>query len=101
MAATVVDKFKVWLFPTLISVISMFIWQEIKEVKADVKELLAQSNIDKTRIDNLERAVFHTTTSQNTPDPTKKNDTFYRDLYVLSYDSKKQAYVKQTNGSTR
>lgn len=53
-----VDKVKVWIFPTLVSIIGFFIWQEIKEIKSDVKALLAQSNIDKTRIDNLERFLF-------------------------------------------
>lgn len=53
-----IDKIKVWIFPTLVTIIGMFIWQEIKEIKSDVKALLAQSNIDKTRIDNLERYLF-------------------------------------------
>lgn len=53
-----VDKIKVWIFPTLVTIIGMFIWQEIKEIKSDVKALLAQSNIDKTRIDNLERITY-------------------------------------------
>lgn len=59
MAATnPVDKIKLWVFPTLVSIIGIFIWQEIKEIKSDVKALLAQSNIDKTRIDNLERELY-------------------------------------------
>jgi hypothetical protein len=66
-----IDKIKVWLFPTMVSVIGFFIWQEIKEVKSDVKALLAQSNIDKTRIDNLERMFFpvQPPTSKNPTDP--------------------------------
>jgi hypothetical protein len=39
------------------------IWHDVNEVKADVKALMAQSNIDKTRIDNLERSVFKANTS--------------------------------------
>lgn len=35
----------------------MMIWRDISELRSDVKSLLAQSNIDKTRIDNLERDV--------------------------------------------
>jgi len=56
-----VDKVKLWIFPSLVSVIGLFIYQEIKEVKADVKQLLTQSSVNKTRIDNLEREVFKTT----------------------------------------
>lgn len=33
----------------------------MNEIKSDVKALMAQSNIDKTRIDNLERQVYKTT----------------------------------------
>lgn len=59
------DKVKIWAFPVLISVVGWFIintLQDIKRdlelVKQDVKTLLAQSNIDKTRIDNLERELY-------------------------------------------
>lgn len=58
MATSTVDKVKLWVFPTLVSLIGLVIWQEIKEIKSDVKALLAQSNIDKTRIDNLERELY-------------------------------------------
>lgn len=64
------DKIKIWAFPVLISVIGWFIVNTLYEikrdlelVKQDVKTLLAQSNIDKTRIDNLERQVYGKLTS--------------------------------------
>lgn len=47
-----------WLFPSLVSILGYIIYQDVAEIKADVKALMAQSNIDKTRIDALERAVF-------------------------------------------
>jgi hypothetical protein len=53
-----IETFKVWIFPTLVSVLAMMIWNDVNEIKADVKALMAQSNIDKTRIDNLERIVY-------------------------------------------
>jgi len=59
------DKVKIWAFPVLLSVVGWFIVNTLKEikrdlelVKQDVKTLLAQSNIDKTRIDNLERQLY-------------------------------------------
>jgi hypothetical protein len=55
--------FKVWIFPSLVSLLGLMIWHDVNEVKADVKALMAQSNIDKTRIDNLERNVFKANTS--------------------------------------
>ena len=53
-----IEAFKVWIFPSLVSIVSLMIWNDVNEIKADVKMLMAQSNIDKTRIDNLERQLF-------------------------------------------
>ena len=53
-----IAAFKVWIFPTLVSLVSLLIWNDVNEIKSDVKLLMAQSNVDKTRIDNLERQLF-------------------------------------------
>lgn len=58
-----VNAFKVWIFPSLASAIALLIWNDVNEIKSDVKQLMAQSNIDKTRIDNLERVVYKTAAS--------------------------------------
>ena len=58
-----IQTFKVWIFPTLVSILAMMIWNDVNEIKSDVKALIAQSNIDKTRIDNLERQVYKTSAS--------------------------------------
>ncbi len=58
-----IENFKVWIFPSLVSILAMMIWNDVNEVKADVKALMAQSNVDKTRIDNLERIVYKKTAS--------------------------------------
>ena len=58
-----INAFKVWIFPSLASAMALLIWNDVNEIKSDVKQLMAQSNVDKTRIDNLERVVFKTTTS--------------------------------------
>jgi hypothetical protein len=55
---TNIQTIKVWVFPTLVSILAMMIWNDVNEIKGDVKALMAQSAIDKTRIDNLERVVF-------------------------------------------
>jgi len=54
---SMVTTIKLYLFPALVTIISMLIWRDISELRADVKALLAQSNIDKTRIDNLTNDV--------------------------------------------
>ena len=76
-----IAAFKVWVFPTLVSLVSLLIWNDVNEIKSDVKLLMAQSNIDKTRIDNLERQMFKTA---NAPEaPTKQLIDFQQVLAVL------------------
>jgi hypothetical protein len=84
------DKIKIWAFPVLISVVGWFIVNTLYEikhdlelVKQDVKTLLAQSNIDKTRIDNLERQVFGKlagNSSEKVPVPIAKPN---HDLFLV------------------
>jgi hypothetical protein len=52
------NKVKTWLFPSLVTVLAALIWRDVTELKSDVKSLLAQSNIDKTRINNIERELY-------------------------------------------
>ena len=66
-----IGTFKAWIFPTLVSLVSLLIWNDVNEIKSDVKLLMAQSNIDKTRIDNLERVVYKTAASFPTNIPVK------------------------------
>jgi len=58
-----IENFNVWIFPSLVSILAMVIWNDVSTIKADVKALMAQSNIDKTRIDNLERIIYKKTAS--------------------------------------
>jgi len=69
---TNIQSIKVWIFPTLLSILAMMIWNDVNEIKADVKALMAQSNIDKTRIDNLERIIYKKTASLPINKPNKE-----------------------------
>ena len=60
-----ISQVKAWLFPSIITVLAAIIWNDVQEIKSDVKALMAQSNIDKTRIDNLERDVYKTVTNHS------------------------------------
>ena len=74
-----VNAFKVWIFPSLASAMALLIWNDVNEIKSDVKQLMAQSNIDKTRIDNLEREVYKTSASIPTssiPERPRYEETF-------------------------
>jgi hypothetical protein len=70
MATSVSDKLKLYVFPGLASLLGLLIWTTVNDIKDDIsavredlKVLMAQSNVDKTRIDNLERLVYKRTAS--------------------------------------
>lgn len=87
-----IAAFKVWIFPSLVSIVSLMIWNDVNEIKADVKALMAQSNIDKTRIDNLERQVYGKQASNNVPTDENKS-LVYNEMYaVLPSNSGVQKY---------
>jgi len=64
-----IAQIKAWLLPIIITILAGIIWNDVKEIKGDVKSLMAQSNIDKTRIDNLERNVYKTVTNHPDENP--------------------------------
>lgn len=72
---------KVWIFPSLVSLVALLIWSDVTEIKADLKALMAQSNVDKTRIDNLERVVYKTAASFPTSVPI--TPAVFKDVAVL------------------
>ena len=51
------NAIKVYLFPALVTILATLIWRDVTEMRSDIKALLAQSNIDKTDIQNLKRDV--------------------------------------------
>jgi hypothetical protein len=82
------QAFKNWIFPGLVSILGMLIWQDVSEIKSDVKALMAQSNIDKTRIDNLERVVYTnkpTAVKISVPVPPNKlpSQVFYHEMVAI------------------
>ena len=85
-----IAAFKVWIFPSLVSLVSLLIWNDVNEIKADVKILMAQSNIDKTRIDNIEREMFKTSSAPLVPANQKVE---YQQLVAVLPDNKIK-YIK-------
>lgn len=57
-SSAIFTSIKAYLFPTLVTILAMMIWRDVTELRSDVKALLAQSNIDKTKIENLERIIY-------------------------------------------
>ena len=87
--STVGNTIKLYLFPVLVTILASLIWRDVTEMRSDIKALLAQSNIDKTEIQNLKRdvqmldhEVFKTPMVTASADETESYDfTTYRDKY--------------------
>lgn len=90
------------MFPGLITILGAFLWNDIREIKNDVKALIAQSNVDKTRIDGLEREVFGTERTNNIPSQPSDNEPFNNIVFIKpgEYHLKKKPYrpyISSTN----
>ena len=65
--ATQFEKFKLWIFPSLASLVGLLILSIASEIRTDMKFLMTQTLTDHARIDNLERVVYgKELTSSNT-----------------------------------
>jgi len=91
-----VSALKVWLFPAVVTVLSTIIWRDVTELKSDVKELLAQSNIDKTRIDALEKQIqlmnqMFISPKQSSPTdrPISQTNLYGNSEFILSNEKRK------------
>ena len=91
MAMPLVDKLKIYIFPGLASLLGLLIWTTVNDIKddlnavqADIKILMAQSNIDKTRIDDLERTIYHKTVTYEAPSmpPTEEPELLKREAIL-------------------
>ena len=80
-----INAFKVWIFPSLASAMALLIWNDVNEIKSDVKLLMAQSNIDKTRIDNIERQMFKTSNTIPSPFIPRREEEI---TYAVLVDNK-------------
>lgn len=82
---------KTWLFPSIVTLLGTLIWRDMQEMRNDIKALLAQSNIDKTRIDNLERQVdlLNEKVLLNSP----KTVSYFTPLSDDNQGGKKEFYV--------
>jgi hypothetical protein len=83
MPASGMDKIKTWMFPGLITALATMLWYDIREIKSDIKVLIAQTNIDKTRIDNLEREVYEYHTNKPTSNSSRETKHPFKELVFL------------------
>lgn len=51
------NAIKVYIFPSLLSILAMLIWRDVSELRSDVKQLLAESASNKIKVEILEKQV--------------------------------------------
>jgi type II secretory pathway component PulM len=57
MATTTIEKIKAWTAPILFSSVTWLLWQDISEMKSDVKKLLSESEYKRAVIETLKDDV--------------------------------------------
>jgi hypothetical protein len=87
-----VDQVKAYFFPTVISIVSLMIWHDISEMKTDIKQLIVQSNVDKTRINNLEREIYKTGFKVPTPPSKLPLQVDMRQVFAIKQDEDDKVY---------
>jgi len=92
---SVINKVKNFLFPSIVTILAMMIWRDVNELRSDVKQLLAESNSNKAKVEILEKqvqllnqAVFKMPkTAGNNPEPTDDNNSnMFHSYAVLNKD---------------
>ena len=98
MAATtneskMLDMVKIWLFPSLISVLGWFLITSVNEMKSDIKKLLAQASADQVQIKYLQKevdALNHKTFGMSNPNPPSEIPNYvHSDLAFLHQEEDK------------
>lgn len=56
-AESTLTKIKLWVFPSLVTILAMMIWRDVTELRADVKQLLSESSSNKAKVERLEKQV--------------------------------------------
>lgn len=100
---SLINTVKVWLFPSVITVMSYMLYDDIKEIKADVKKLLTQSASDHTEIENLKQNITNLNNKVFVMTPVKDKseipifpDGIKTPVALIHEDSNKY-YIKKRN----
>jgi len=72
----IISTIKEFLSPILLSIVGLFIWRDISEMRSDVKLLLVQQSADRIKIENMESdiAMLKSIVLQPT---NQKNSTYF------------------------
>lgn len=54
---TIVNGIKLYLFPSVVTLLAAMIWRDVNELRTDVKQLLAEASSNKSKVERLEKQV--------------------------------------------
>jgi len=72
-----VSAIKEYLAPLLLTLVGLFIWRDISEMRSDVKLLLVQQSADRVRIETMESDIAMLKTSVYQTGKMKAKDGVY------------------------
>jgi len=86
---SMITTIKLYIFPSLVTLLAMLIWRDVSELRSDVKQLLAESASNKIKVEILEKqvqqlnqAVFKMPrTAGNIPQPD--DDKYTSQVYAI------------------
>jgi hypothetical protein len=100
-SSSTLNTLKLYIFPSIVTILAMMIWRDVTELRSDVKQLLAESASNKAKVDRLERqvdqlnqAVFKMPrTAGNNPEPDDDTSNTLHAYAVLNKDD--HFYIKK------
>lgn len=112
MALPSADKVKIWLFPSLISILGLMIWTDLQTIKSSITLNTSTSIINKTNVENLQRRVDRletvvykqsviVKTNNNIPkEPPKDNTPLFIKIVATKPDDPLLLIAKTINNTT-
>lgn len=112
MALPSADKVKIWLFPSLVSILGLLIWTDLQTIKSSIALNTSTSIINKTNVENLQRRVDRletvvykqsiiVKTKNNIPKkPFKDNSPLFTKIEAIKPDELFLQVTKKINKTT-
>jgi len=89
------DKFKLWIFPGLVSILGLIIWSIVSEIRTDMKFLMTQYSADHIRIDNLERVVYAKNLAENNQSSKEPVPPYRQDQVAVIPDNRNLKHLSK------
>jgi len=112
MALPSADKVKIWLFPSLVSILGLMIWTDLQTIKTSIALNTSTSIVNKTNVENLQRRVDRlevviykqpviVKNTNNIPEkPVKDNSPLFTKIVATKPDEQSLLIAKTINKTT-